>query len=43
MNNVNNLLDQLKVIKKITLGHIICVTSNVDNVQQDIFKTVDHK
>ncbi|XP_001944613.1 peroxidase [Acyrthosiphon pisum] len=34
--------DQLKVIKKITLGHVICATSNVDHVQKDIFKTVDH-
>jgi len=42
-HNVNRTLDQLKVIKKITLGHVICATSNVDHVQSDIFKTVDHK
>ncbi|VVC27283.1 Haem peroxidase,Haem peroxidase, animal type [Cinara cedri] len=35
--------DQLKEIKKITLGHVICATSNVDHVQKDIFKTIDHK
>lgn len=34
--------DQLKEIKKITLGHVICATSNVDHVQKDIFKTIDH-
>lgn len=34
--------DQLKMIKKITLGHVICATSNVGHVQKDIFKTVDH-
>ncbi|XP_022169129.1 chorion peroxidase-like isoform X2 [Myzus persicae] len=34
--------DQLKVIKTITLGHVICATSNIDHVQKDIFKTVDH-
>ncbi|CAI6365415.1 unnamed protein product [Macrosiphum euphorbiae] len=33
---------QLKVIKKITLGHVICATSNVDHVQKDMFKMVDH-
>lgn len=36
-------LEQLKVIKKITLGHVICTISNVDHVQKDIFKLVDHK
>jgi len=39
----NCLLDQLKMIKKITLGHVICATTNVDHVQKDIFKTIDHK
>ncbi|KAL4142192.1 hypothetical protein QTP88_004701 [Uroleucon formosanum] len=34
--------DQLKTIKKITLGHVVCATSNVDHVQKDIFKVVDH-
>ncbi|XP_025194656.1 peroxidase-like isoform X2 [Melanaphis sacchari] len=34
--------DQLKMIKKITFGHVICATSNVDKVQKDIFKIVDH-
>jgi len=34
--------DQLKAIKKITLGHVICATSNVDLVQNDMFKTIDH-
>jgi len=43
MENFNHLLDQLKVIKNITLSHVICATSNVDNVQKDIFKAVDHK
>lgn len=36
-------LEQLKVIEKITLGHVICAISNVDRVQEAIFKSVDHK
>jgi len=44
MNNFNHILsDQLNVIKKITLGHVVCATTNVDHVQKDMFKTVDHK
>ncbi|XP_025410681.1 peroxidase-like [Sipha flava] len=35
--------EQLKVIKKITLGHVICAISNVDHVQEAIFKSIDHK
>ncbi|XP_025194619.1 peroxidase-like [Melanaphis sacchari] len=34
--------NQLNVIQKITLGHVICATTNVDHVQSDIFKLVDH-
>jgi len=37
------LLDELKVIKKITLAHFVCATSNVDHVQKDMFNTVHHK
>lgn len=37
------ILDQLKEIKKITLGHVICAVTNIDHVQKDIFKTIDHK
>jgi len=43
MKKSYHLLDQLKLIKYITLGHVICATTNIDNVQEDIFKTVDHK
>lgn len=38
-----HLLDQLQEIKKITLGHVICSVSNVDHVQKDIFKKINHK
>ncbi|XP_026807325.1 peroxidase-like [Rhopalosiphum maidis] len=34
--------NQLKAIQKITFGHVICATTNVDHVQSDIFKLVDH-
>ncbi|XP_025410649.1 peroxidase-like [Sipha flava] len=34
--------EQFKIIKKITLGHVICAISNVNHVQKDIFKLVDH-
>lgn len=37
------LLGQLKVIKKITLGHVLCATTNIDQVHKDIFKIVNHK
>jgi len=43
MKIFNHLLGQSKVIKKITLGHVVCATSNVDHVQKDMFKMVDHK
>ncbi|XP_022169138.1 peroxidase-like [Myzus persicae] len=34
--------EQLKVIQKITFGHVLCATSNLDHVQNDIFKVIDH-
>jgi len=34
--------DQLKSLKNITLSHIICVTSDVDRIQANTFKFIDH-
>ncbi|XP_050523245.1 peroxidase-like isoform X1 [Daktulosphaira vitifoliae] len=34
--------EQINEIKKISLSNIICATSNVDHVQRDTFKRVDH-
>ncbi|KAL4142196.1 hypothetical protein QTP88_004702 [Uroleucon formosanum] len=33
---------QLNEIQKITFGHVICATSNVNHIQTKIFKIVDH-
>ncbi|XP_025408384.1 peroxidase-like isoform X3 [Sipha flava] len=34
--------DQLEIIKSISLNHIICATSSVDNLQKHIFAKVDN-
>ncbi|XP_050437286.1 peroxidase-like [Adelges cooleyi] len=33
---------QLKTIKKIGLGHVLCSSSSIDHVQKDVFKMADH-
>ncbi|KAL4142203.1 hypothetical protein QTP88_004707 [Uroleucon formosanum] len=34
--------DQIQSLKKITLSHIICATSEIERIQKDTFRLIDH-
>jgi len=35
--------EQIKSLKNITLSHVMCLSSNLDHLQKETFKYVDHK
>ncbi|XP_029348497.1 peroxidase-like [Acyrthosiphon pisum] len=35
--------EQIKSLKKITLSHVMCTSSNLGHMQKETFRFVDHK